>query len=50
MILTSGIKKVIYLNSYAEYKGHGIEEGINFLQQFGVDVRRFRREDVLIGG
>ena len=30
--------KVIYLNSYAEYKGIASDEGVDFLRKFGVDV------------
>ena len=41
-IFTMGIKKVVYLNSYAEYKGLDIEEGIQFLKQFGVEVDRYQ--------
>ena len=40
MIFTSGIKKVYFLNSYAEYKGHKTEEGVEFLERFGVTVSR----------
>lgn len=40
-IYTMGIRKVIYLNSYAEYKGLEIEEGVEFLKQFGVVVDRY---------
>jgi dCMP deaminase len=36
-----GIKKVIYLDSYAEYKGIGTDEGVDFLQKFGVAVERY---------
>ena len=38
MILGAGIKKVIYVASYASYKGIQREEGIDFLQEFGVMV------------
>ena len=40
MIFTSGIKKVYFLNSYAEYKGYKSEEGVEFLERFGVTVSR----------
>lgn len=46
IIYASGIKKVIYLNSYAEYKGIEKEEGVEFLRQFGVEVVRYRKEQV----
>ncbi len=38
LMYASGIKKVIYLNSYAAYKGLPIDEGVAFLQKFGVEV------------
>lgn len=41
MIFTMGIKKVIYLNSYALYKGLKSDEGIDFLKRFGVQVFHF---------
>jgi dCMP deaminase len=41
IILTTGIKKVLYKNSYAEYKGLDIDEGVEFLRKFGVDVEHF---------
>jgi len=42
IIFSMGIKKVIYLNSYAEYKGIASDEGVDFLKKFGVDVDRYR--------
>lgn len=48
-IFTMGIKKVVYLNSYAEYKGLEIEEGVEFLKQFGVDVDRYSKSNNYIG-
>ena len=41
IIYTSGIKKVIYLNSYAEYKGIASDEGIDFLNRFGVETAKY---------
>jgi dCMP deaminase len=41
IIYTTGIKKVIYKNSYAAYKGIDVEEGVEFLKRFGVEVQRF---------
>jgi dCMP deaminase len=41
IILTTGIKKVLYKNSYAEYKGLDIDEGVEFLRKFGVEVEHF---------
>ena len=43
IIYASGIRKVIYLNSYAEYKGIGTEEGVDFLNRFGVEVVRYKK-------
>ena len=41
IIYTMGVKKVIYLNSYAEYKGIESDEGLDFLKKFGVEVERY---------
>lgn len=41
IIFTTGIKKVIYLNSYAAFKGIGVDEGVEFLRKFGVEVVRY---------
>ncbi len=41
IIYTAGIKKVIYLNSYAEYKGIDSDEGADFLKKFGVGVEKY---------
>lgn len=46
IIYTTGIKKVIYLDSYAEYKGLDVEEGVDFLNRFGVNVERYKRPAV----
>ena len=48
-IFTMGIKKVVYLNSYAEYKGLNAEEGVEFLRQFGVEVDRYSVSNNLLG-
>jgi dCMP deaminase len=42
VIYTVGIKKVIYLNSYAEMKGLPTEEGADFLKKFGVEIIRYK--------
>ena len=42
IIYSMGIKKVVYLNSYAEYKGIPNDEGLDFLEKFGVDVSKYR--------
>jgi len=41
IIFTTGIRKVIYLNSYAEYKKIPNDEGVDFLKKFGVNVVQF---------
>lgn len=44
VIYTMGIKKVIYLKSYAEYKGLPHDEGIDFLNEFGVETAKYHGE------
>lgn len=41
IIFSSGVKKVVYLRSYAEYKGLPSDEGVDFLKLFGVAVNKF---------
>ncbi|MCC6252552.1 MAG: dCMP deaminase family protein [Bacteroidia bacterium] len=41
IIFTTGIRKVIYLNSYAEYKKIPSDEGVDFLRKFGVEAVKF---------
>jgi len=36
LIFSAGIKRVYFKNSYAEYKGIGSDEGVDFLNRFGV--------------
>lgn len=36
LIFSSGIRNVIYLSSYAHYKGLASDEGVDFLNRFGV--------------
>lgn len=48
VIFTTGIKKVFYLNSYAEYKGLSSDEGVDFLKKFGVEVQKFTLSNELI--
>ena len=43
VIYTVGIKKVFYLNSYADFKGLKNDEGVDFLQKFGVEVERYTK-------
>jgi dCMP deaminase len=40
-IYTMKIEKVIYLHSYAQYKGISSDEGVDFLRRFGVNVVRY---------
>lgn len=44
MLLSAGVKRVIYLYSYAEYKGLPKDEGIEFLEKFGVETEKFGEE------
>ena len=44
IIYSSGIKKVIFLNSYAQHKGIPRDEGVDFLQKFGVIVSQYSGE------
>ena len=52
IIYSMGIQKVVYLYSYAMYKGIGEDEGLQFLTKFGVKVEKYDKElsidDVLI--
>jgi dCMP deaminase len=41
LIFSSGIKKVWFKNSYAEYKGLSSDEGVDFLNKFGVETLKF---------
>ena len=41
IIFTTGIGKVYYLESYAEYKGLDFDEGVEFLKKFGVSVEKY---------
>jgi dCMP deaminase len=41
IIFSMGISRVIYLFSYATYKGIGSDEGIEFLRKFGIKVDRY---------
>ncbi len=36
LVLSSGIKNVVYKDSYAAYKGLPVDEGVDFLNRFGV--------------
>jgi dCMP deaminase len=43
VIYTMKIKKVFFLNSYAEYKGIPTDEGVEFLRKFGVEVVKYEK-------
>jgi dCMP deaminase len=45
VIFTTGIRKVYYLNSYADFKGLKSDEGVDFLLKFGVEVIRFKKKE-----
>jgi len=41
IIYSMGISKVIYLKSYAQYKGISSDEGVDFLNRFGITCRQY---------
>jgi dCMP deaminase len=41
IIFSMGIDRVVYLKSYAEYKGLPTDEGVDFLEKFGVKVEKY---------
>lgn len=43
VIFTVGIQKVVYLNSYAAFKGLPTDEGVDFLRRFGVEVVEYKK-------
>jgi dCMP deaminase len=43
VIYTTGIKRIYYLHSYADFKGLKSDEGVDFLQKFGVEVHRYQK-------
>ena len=42
IIYTMGIKQVFFLNSYAAYKGLVADEGVDFLSNFGVEIKQYK--------
>ncbi len=48
MIYSVGIKKVLFLHSYADYKGISSDEGVDFLRKFGVDVLQYKSSREII--
>lgn len=45
LIFSSGIRKVFYKHSYAAFKGHASDDGVDFLTRFGVEVIQFTVND-----
>jgi dCMP deaminase len=41
IIYTTGIRRVIYKDSYAAFKGLKSDEGVDFLRKFGVDALHY---------
>lgn len=41
LIFSAGIKHVYFMKSYAEYKGLPSDEGVDFLNRFGVTAEKF---------
>lgn len=48
VIYSIGIKKVIYRDSYAEFKGIPSDEGVEFLKKFGVSVHRYAQKGLKV--
>lgn len=44
IIFSMGIVKVVYMYSYAAYKGLPFDEGLEFLKKFGVEVFQYEKE------
>ncbi|MCS4434689.1 deoxycytidylate deaminase [Aquiflexum gelatinilyticum] len=44
IIFSMGIAKVVYMYSYAEYKGLPFDEGLEFLKKFGVEVFKYDKD------
>ncbi|HTI57859.1 dCMP deaminase family protein [Mucilaginibacter sp.] len=40
LIFSAGVKHVFFLNSYAEYKGLPSDEGVDFLNRFGINAEK----------
>jgi dCMP deaminase len=45
LIFSAGIKQVYFKNSYAEYKGLANDEGVDFLNKFGVNAVKLIEND-----
>ena len=44
IIYAMGVRSVVYLNSYAEHKGIPTDEGIDFLEKFGIQTSKYQGE------
>jgi dCMP deaminase len=44
VIFTTGIRRVFYKDSYARFKGLAMDEGVDFLRKFGVEVIEYQKE------
>ncbi|WP_186756776.1 deoxycytidylate deaminase [Echinicola salinicaeni] len=44
IIYSMGVAKVIYMYSYADYKGLPSDEGVDFLRKFGVKAEQYEKE------
>ncbi len=42
IIYSMGINKVVYLKSYGAYKGLPNDEGLDFLQKFGIEIAQYQ--------
>jgi len=45
LIFSAGIKHVYFMKSYAQYKGLPSDEGVDFLNRFGVKAQQFKVGD-----
>ncbi len=44
IIYSMGINKVVFLFSYAQYKGLAVDEGLEFLTKFGIEVAQYDKK------
>ena len=47
LIFSAGITLVYFSKSYAQYKGIASDEGVDFLNRFGVPTRKLEEEEVV---
>jgi dCMP deaminase len=47
LIFQSGIKKVYFHSSYAQYKGLATDEGVAFLRKFGVETIQYQLDSAV---